>query len=187
MPGFGGATPIVTAQAFVAELVGYSGETRSTGIGRPPTSVTKAQYVALANAIGEVSNMGLFRWQGGGDSQQIPIRLATAYDELHDENRTLIVTFQDANSTDQHTARIPAPDAGLFVGGVRLNDPSEDTRIQTLVSAFTTVLNAGGANYGYASGYLDSATAAERRKRPMAAEPASGTDAEFPGPTDTGV
>lgn len=194
MPDFGAVTPVVTAQGVSWTMKGLEGEKARRSISEIGTGVTDAEITAMAVAIGQVSNAGLWRYTGNGKTTEIPEASVTVYDDAHGMGTELILTFQRGTDLDVRQVRIVAPDAALFDNGVVLkaqSDAEQGTRITNLITTISTVMNKGatGADiYGFQSGYLDKARGAEKRVLPVAAniqEPPAGTPSEGPGDDPT--
>jgi len=118
------------------------------------------EKMALADAIGAVSNMGVYRVTEG-KVNDIRIADAVANDEAHsDPSNVLSMTFENDN-LEKIVIDIPAPDATLFAGdGVTLLDRTDatvGTLIGDLIDAAEQVINSTYApanSFEYVRGVL---------------------------------
>lgn len=98
-------------------LVGASGERLSvavTGLGAADYSLS--EVTNFRKAVGDITNAAIIRMTESKDDF-IAIKNATAYDELFDTGKVLMVTLQNNNGETQ-TIEVPAPDQKYFDDGV---------------------------------------------------------------------
>jgi hypothetical protein len=186
MPAFT-VTPLETVQNFSISFIGIEGErkTRSIKVG---ASFTETMLDNLENALGGISNAGVYRVQGAGVKKEVAIPTVLVYDEAHGINDDLIFTFQHDTTLETRQFFLPAPDAALFQNGVTLkpaDDAVQGARILQAINALAAAFETDGVagNWLYASGYLSTARASEKRTVPNAGsveEPPTGTPADDP-------
>jgi hypothetical protein len=180
-------TPFTASETISIFYIAFDGTERRTQIQNPEITVTPSLINTLADALGELSTMGLYQWSGAGEKHRIPKVNATAFDELYGSGVTLYINFVSASDPDDtRTIRVPAPDAA-FITGTRLNDPSTSPPIQNAVDAALAILNvdvgdppAASNDYVFDYGYTD-ADESQKRSIPGAGEPGTGSEEEGPG------
>lgn len=189
MPAFTVA-PLETVQNFSISFMGIEGKkvTRSIRVG---ATFTEAMLDALEDALGGLSNAGVYRVQGAGVKKEVAYSNVLVYDEAHSLGVDLIFTFQNDANLETRQFFLPAPDAALFSNGVVLkpaDDPVQGTRILAAITALGNAFNTDGVagDWLFVSGYLSTAKSEEKRYVPNAegvAEPPAGTPADDPAET----
>lgn len=155
MPGFPGFDILdPTAGQFrntglSVRLVAHDGTTYSTRMsGMGAVDILIGDRYALAEAIGAVSNMGVYEL-AEDRTTRINIVDAVTYDEAFSNGNSVLTIHLENNNGEKYTVDIPAPDARLFESdGVTLKPRTDATVggvIDALLTAITVVLNASFA------------------------------------------
>lgn len=190
MPDFGTAPVIESLSQISASFIGASGR-RTTTIGSDyaTADVTLAEVQAWAEALGQISNAGLYRYQGIGVRREIAVANALIADELHGIERSLVLVFQKGDTLETARFNVPAPDASLFVGRFQmraLDDVDQGARLTAAVTAYSNIINvatpAAGTAWVLVNGFLDNAPKEVRQSfSENYFEPAAGTPSAGPG------
>jgi hypothetical protein len=102
------------------------------------------EKMAFADAVGAVSNMGVYRVTEG-KVNSIRIADAAALDEIHGNPANVLAMTYENNNLEKIVVDIPAPDATLFENdGVTLKprtDATVGTLIGDLIDATETLIN----------------------------------------------
>jgi len=172
MPGF--TNPTTTFEDISVQLYGYQKRTRSLSI--PDNGATLAEVEAMVTAICAGSTMGCLSWTFKGTKHYVSYGQVTVYDDAHDENMTARLLFQDLTdpTKPEVSIQIPAPNHNLFSNGVIFDDGS--VLGAPMIAAILVCLNAPTgaplASYSFVGGYLNTASASEKRALPNVSDPA---------------
>jgi hypothetical protein len=170
MPGIPGFDPLDPTgglnrqQKLSVGFVAANGQTYSCNIPGMGGAVDIAigENFAVAEAIGELSNMGVYIVREGKESW-LSIPNAEAVDEMHASPSTVLAMQFENNNGEKVTVDIPAPEATLFAAdGFTLRDRTDatvGTLIGAAIDAIETVLNTSylpNNSYAYVRGVLRS-------------------------------
>lgn len=179
MPYFTGVTPVTSSEPITISAVDGGGNTRRVQSNLPVNVVATAVLVeAFVDAKMELSNMGMFKWRGTGQSRQISRVDATVNNELFGVGTTMLVRFVNTDSPeDFFYDRIPAPNAG-YLEGYSLRAPTLEAAINAYIIAAQNLLNTGGVTtWVYESSNLEGEDA-EVRVIPLAMEEPTGVEGD---------
>lgn len=155
MPYFIGVTPLVLGEPISMSWKWIDGTNRGTRFniidGAAPSA---AQVNTFAQAKAALSNAGLFKWKGAGQTQEIPQIESLVYDELYSIKSTMLVVLQSGSDPNLVAYdRIPAPNAA-YMDGYQLDGTQAE--VIAYLAAVNVVLNTGVAgDFAWASSILE--------------------------------
>lgn len=143
-PDYTPRTEVVDVQI---KMIDHAGNRHSQNIGDVPEEATDGQARSLAEAIGIVSNAGVYEVNRTQVYKISPAK-SRVYDDVYGEvGDILTLTFQN-NSGILKRVQVPAPDRSFFVDGTQLK--TDDPAIQDIIDSAKAILNAGtGGTYEF--------------------------------------
>lgn len=176
MPYFVGVTPLVVGEPITMSWKWVDGTNKSTRfVLIDDAEPSSAQVSTFAQAKAALSNAGLFKWKGAGQTQEVPQVAASAFDELYSILTVLVCQFQSASDpTLIAYDRIPAIQAELLAGyalDVSGTNPAQ-VAIAAYIAAAEAMLNTGSAADFAFSGSLLEGVDSELRTLPVVTDPA---------------
>lgn len=154
MPDFlGTLTPETAIKPVTIVFKGGDGNTKRTTFSPPADSnYSSAQLSALVQAMGALSNAGVIRFKGAGETTFIDETRYAWNDDMYGVQKICRLTFV---GTDQSAINISLPAPKLrFMRGKYLADPADELLVQTMVAAAEAVLNGGAVTYAFVGGAL---------------------------------
>lgn len=129
------------SKAATISWVGWDGRKASSRLSGFAVATTEAQVIAVVNAMGTISNAGIWKQEYKSVSQAA-IPAVTTFDEaVSDIDRGVNITYQNTVSLATKIFRLPAPHHDyLTPEGRFLKDRALDVDIDTLLTAIETAL-----------------------------------------------
>jgi len=155
MPDFlGTLTPKVAVKPVTIVFKGADGNTKRTTFSPPADSgYSSAQLSALVQALGALSNAGVVRYRGAGETTAIDESNYLWNDDLYSVSNVCTLKFVGNDQVSEVNIGLPGPKLRFMRGRV-LADPDDELLVQTMVAAALAVLNGGAVTYRFAGGKL---------------------------------
>lgn len=131
----------VDSKAGVISWVGWDGRKTSSRLSGFGTGTTEAQVLAVVNAMGTISNAGIWKQEYKSVSQASIPAVTTLDEAVSDIDRGVNITYQNTVTLATKIFRLPAPHHDyLTPEGRFLKDRGLEADIDTLLTAIETAL-----------------------------------------------